>query len=121
VAAGVELAYFVAVRRLSRILLPLLAVAQLLLSLPAMASASAGSGPSVPCDEMAMHDDGDCPCCPDGTDSMNDCLTSCTLGAALIPCTPTVIAVPHVAADFAEIAYTLPTLADPPVKPPPIA
>jgi len=113
--------YFAGVRRLARYLLPMLAAAQLLLAVPAMASVPANSDGASPCDHMAMTGDHDCPCCPDGTESMKDCLTSCLLAALITSDVAPVIAMAHVPAEYVDAAYRIPSPADPPVKPPPIA
>ena len=68
----------------------------------------------------APHHDG-CPCCPDGTSSMKDCLAMCSLAAALTPSVLVVPVTPSHSAALVEFADHLTTLSDPPLKPPPIA
>ena len=109
-------------RRLARPLAFLLITAQLLLAVPAVASAhvNRAAAEEMPCAGMEMSDDHHCPCCPDGVDSMSDCLASCLLGFAATP----VISVAHIAttpdAPFIEPARLAETASDPPLKPPPI-
>jgi hypothetical protein len=114
---------FTPVRSLSKPLIYVLIAAQLLLALPAMASAQTGAaaGHEMPCDEMPMPaGDDPCPCCPDGTNSMTDCLVACTLAATAAP----TILIPQAAAMAAQRIVEIPsyfdTLSDPPIKPPPI-
>jgi len=115
---------FCPVRRFSQPLIYVLIAAQLLLAVPAMASAHVGANAAheMPCDEMPM--DGDphpCPCCPDGADSMTDCLVACTLAATAAPS----LSVAHVAVAAAppvvDVFHSFDTPSDPPIKPPPIA
>jgi hypothetical protein len=113
--------YFADVRRLARHLLPLLAAAQLLLAVPAMASVQVNADAAVPCDHMVMTGDHDCPCCPDGTESMKDCLTSCLLAALITSDVAPAIAMTHMPAEYVDAEIRIPSPADPPVKPPPIA
>jgi hypothetical protein len=116
------------VRRIARLLarpiLFVLVAAQLLQAVPVMASAQA-SGSShheMPCDEMpAPADDGSCPCCPDGADSMKDCLAACTLAVAIAPSIFSVHVVSSVAEAFVDSSYRATAPSDPPLKPPPIA
>jgi hypothetical protein len=86
----------------------LLIAAQLLLAVPAMGALSATDADA-------------CPCCPAGADSMNDCLASCTLSAVALQ-NAQVLA--HVSASSMRLE-ALPSappasLAEPPLKPPPI-
>ncbi len=88
----------------------------------ASTQASGSSHHEMPCDDMPMPaGDDSCPCCPDGADSMKDCLASCTLTAAIAPSICVVHVVPSVAEDFVDSSYRATALSDPPVKPPPIA
>lgn len=112
------------VRSLSKPLIYVLIAAQLLLALPAMASAQTGATTAheMPCDEMPMPaGDDPCPCCPDGTNSMTDCLVACTLAATAAPS----LSIAHVANSGAppivESFHSFDTPSDPPIKPPPIA
>jgi hypothetical protein len=112
------------VRRFSQSLIYVLIAAQLLLAVPAMASAPAGASAAheMPCDEMPMPAGGDpCPCCPDGSDSMTDCLVSCTLAATAAPSISIVHVTSGAAPPLAEIFHSFDTPSDPPLKPPPIA
>jgi hypothetical protein len=102
----------------------LLVAAQLLLAVPAIAFAQSTSATaeSSPCDEMmgsTTHDE--CPCCPDGADSMKDCLASCTLAAVAISDAPIParLSEPPLRVDGSPSA-PLASFADPPLKPPPI-
>jgi len=115
------MAYFSGMRLLARYLLPLLAAAQLLLAAPAMASVQTNADAAVPCDHMAMTGDHDCPCCPDGTESMKDCLTSCLLAALITSDITPAVAMTHAPTEYVDADYRIPSPADPPVKPPPIA
>jgi len=120
-----ETLIFGRVRRLAKPLAFLLIAAQLLLTVPAMASAAVtGTAPEqMSCAGMQMADqagDHHCPCCPDGVDSMSDCLASCLLGVAAAPA----ISVAHITLSpdvpFIEPARLAETVSDPPLKPPPI-
>ena len=110
--------------RLARPVALLVVAAQLLLGFSGMASAQvpASSGTHAPCDEMpASNPDGSCPCCPDDSGSMNGCLVMCSLAAAIAPSEFVVAVTPSHAAPFAEYSDDHSSLADPPLKPPPIA
>ena len=113
-------------RKFAKPLTFLVIAAQLLLAVPAMASApaaAAAASTEMPCDGMPMPaGDDPCPCCPDGATSMTDCLVSCLLAAAT---TPTILfdAGParYRPKPFVDLPYAAHTLSDPPLKPPPIA
>jgi hypothetical protein len=115
------------VNRWQRILVRVLVVAQLLSAVPlASAQPASDSTDEMPCAEMmdmaAMPADADeCPCCPDGADSLRDCLTSCTLAALAVPDVHVFARapVPVLRVDAAPTAPLRP-LSDPPLKPPPI-
>ena len=101
--------------------------AQLLLVVPSMAHApDPGAITAKHCEEMpgsmsgTAHDD-DCPCCPDGAGSLRDCLTMCSLAAAVAPSEFVVAVTPSHATPFVEYTADPTSLADPPLKPPPIA
>jgi hypothetical protein len=101
--------------------------AQLLLAVPAMAHApDPGTNTQAHCDAMvvpataATHDDG-CPCCPDGAGSMKDCLVMCSLAVAVTPSLFVSTVTPSQAEPFVELSDYITALADPPLKPPPIA
>jgi hypothetical protein len=110
--------------RLAKPVALLLIATQLLLVFPAVSTAQspAAAGTHVPCDQMggAPHEDG-CPCCPDGTSSMKDCLGMCSLAAALAPSVFAVPVTPSHSAALVECPGDLTSLSDPPLKPPPIA
>jgi len=100
----------------------LVVAAQLLLAVPAMASASvAAAAESAACGAMAPDDHGDhCLCCPDGVTTMTDCLASCTLAAA-IPAAWVVsdpVSIP--VAPTPEPPTLTSHFDDPPPEPPPI-
>jgi hypothetical protein len=115
-------AYLRRVRRFVKPLSYLLIAAQLLLVVPAVAmSQVAGSAAAdMPCNGMPMGDGDHCPCCPDGVDSMRDCLASCMLAVAATPADLTVhvLALPYFG--FTEPGYAAGTTTDPPLNPPPI-
>jgi hypothetical protein len=120
--------YGLDVRRfLNRLLRPvalLIVAAQMLLVFPAMATAQApaASGTHAPCAEMpAPNPDDGCPCCPDNAGSMKGCLVMCSLAAAITPSEFVVAVTPSHAAPFVEHSNHQTSLADPPLKPPPIA
>ncbi len=111
-------------RHFLKYIVSLVIAGQLLLAVPAMAFAPdshASSG--THCDEMATsatHEKG-CPCCPDGGGSMSDCLTLCSLAAALTPSVFVVgVVTSHERPEIA-LAVSLTSPSDPPLKPPPIA
>jgi hypothetical protein len=110
--------------RLSRPVALLVIAAQLLLGWPGMASAqtSTPAGSHAHCNEMfAVHHEKGCPCCPDDSGSMKDCLVMCSLAAAVAPSVIEVVVTPSRVAAFVEFPDYQTTLADPPLKPPPIA
>ena len=112
--------------RFIRTLIYVLVTGQALLSAPivsAMGNAPSAGAAEMPCaDSMPQMDDSKpCPCCPDGTSSMAACLSACAASVAPPP-TPAAqavraVALPSPVAVFPQIA----DLADPPLKPPPIA
>jgi hypothetical protein len=113
------------VKRWHRILVRVLVVAQLLAAVPLANALPAEHADAMPCAGMmdmssAPADADNCPCCP-GTDSLRDCLVSCTLAVAALPdirVLPRAPA-PAVRVDAAPSAPLL-SLSDPPLKPPPI-
>jgi hypothetical protein len=112
------------VRRLAKPLTYLIVAVQLLLAVPSMAAAQwpASSHAEMPCDEMPMSaGDDSCPCCPDGVDSMTDCLVSCLLAVAATPAVLVVNILAPTAIGFTDPGHIAGTLAEPPLKPPPIA
>ena len=107
-------------------LIRLLVTAQLLAVAPLANALPAESGDATPCagmmDMASLTDDtNNCPCCPDGADSMRDCLVSCTLAATALPVIPHLSRAP---ADPLRVRATLAapfrSVSDPPLKPPPI-
>lgn len=124
-APGAPRTYGRIVRRFPQLLVYVVVAAQLLLAVPAMAAAQLGSAPNhqVPCDEMSMPaaGDGPCPCCPDGADSMTDCLVTCTLAATAAPS----VSISHVVSTntppAVETFHCFESASDPPLDPPPIA
>ena len=113
-------------RRFVRTLIYVLVAGQVLLSAPmasAMGHGAKATAAEMPCADSMPHADESkpCPCCPDGTASMAACLSACTASVAALPTLETHIikaaALPSPAATFLQIA----DLADPPLKPPPIA
>lgn len=116
------------VNRWKHILVRVLVAAQLLAAAPFVSASPAGAdhADSSACAEMmgmtaVAADEGDCPCCPDGTDSLRDCLVACTLAAAALPVTQAFARVtePSLRVDAPPTAPLL-SLSDPPLKPPPI-
>ena len=109
-------------RRLAKPWVLLLAAAQLLLAVPAMASAlvSQAAAVEMPCAGMQMSGDHHCPCCPDGVDSMSDCLAACLLGVAAAPALSVGLPATSPVVAFVEPARLADTASDPPLKPPPI-
>jgi hypothetical protein len=115
-----EPSYLVRVRSLVKPLAFLFLAMQLLLAMPAGASAS--ESPSGACATMAgVHADGHCPCCPDGVSTLKDCLASCTLAATMTSFHVTVPVVRSHAAVIPLPVTPAAWAADPPLKPPPIA
>jgi hypothetical protein len=113
-------------RKLARPLIYVLVAAQLLLSAPivsAMAGEMASPAKDMACADMTprTEDSKPCPCCPDGVMSMAACLSACAAAVAALPSVriylSAVTAAPAIVPRFASIAE----LADPPLKPPPIA
>ena len=112
-------------RRVLRTLIYVVVTAQILLSAPiatALARSGATSHAAAHCAGMmpSPDDSKPCPCCPDGAD-MAACLSACTATAGAvtvfaISTAPLVFAVSRAPAFGREGA-----LADPPLKPPPIA
>jgi hypothetical protein len=123
-APAARTAYVQPVRSFSKTLIYVLIAAQLLLALPAMASAQTGASAAheMPCDEMPMPaGDDPCPCCPDGANSMTDCLVACTLAATAAPSLSSGQAAFAAAPPIVEIFHSFDAPADPPLNPPPIA
>lgn len=116
-------------RRTFRPLVYALVAVQLLLSVAsawaAEVSAQAPAIQSMPCDDMNMqsdvHHSKQCPCCPDGVAGTMDCQSACAGGVAVISVAryfvPNSAAVPTVE----PLPVYFHPLAEPPLKPPPIA
>lgn len=102
--------------RWQRILVRVLVLAQLLVTAPLASALSVADR----ADAMGVEE-AECPCCPDGADSLRDCLASCTLAALALPDIQVIARanVPPLRVDAAPSA-SLFSLADPPLKPPPI-
>jgi hypothetical protein len=95
---------------------------QLMLAVPAVATAPTGTR-HTPCAQMAgvpMHDE-HCPCCPEGSASMKDCLASCTLAATMSVSTLHVPAIPERTQITSTPVSATPWISEPPLKPPPIS
>jgi hypothetical protein len=119
---GDEKHIFASLRRLTKPLLLLLVATQLLLGVPAMASVhhARHEGANPACAGMQMAKAQHCPCCPDGVDSMKDCLAACTLGAAATPTLVVAVITTSPDVPFFEPARPRDISSDPPLKPPPI-
>jgi hypothetical protein len=113
-------------RSFIRTLLYVLVAGQVLLSAPIASALGKGANAAaaeMPCaDSMPPTDDSNpCPCCPDGTSSIAACLSACTASIAALPVLAVsvvrTVALPSPVAAFPQIT----DLADPPLKPPPIA
>jgi len=115
------------VKRWKRILVQVLVAVQLISAAPlASAMPASQDADEMPCAEMMgmassdMNSD-DCPCCPEGADSVAACLAACVAATGI---TASFVVLP-VRADSPRV--DLPVLDshsrifDPPLKPPPIA
>jgi hypothetical protein len=117
-------AYCRRVRRITHFLACLLAGAQILLAIPAIAASAAPAsephcpGMAVGADQGAHSDD--CPCCPEGTSSMADCLVSCMLSAAAPVHAEFSTAAPAQDSPAPVLPLFRISAAEPPLKPPPI-
>jgi len=100
----------------------LVVAAQLLLAVPAMSSALvAAAADSAACGAMGPDHQGDhCPCCPDGVATMADCLTSCTLAAAISTMSTAIDSVSLPVAPAPDPPRLATRVDDPPLEPPPI-
>jgi hypothetical protein len=111
-----------AVHRILLTVLSLFIAAQLLLAVPAGAGAMSGaSSAAAHCADMhEASGEKHCPCCPDGADSMSDCMSAC-IAAAALPASLPVFAVDRLDEFVRRPSFDFVTsLADPPLKPPPI-
>ena len=106
-------------RRLVRFLAPILLAAQLLAVLPAAAAQTAAVQASHAHCNGTPPDH--CPCCPDDSDSMSGCFVMCALSAAVTPSIFVIAIAPAHTAPMIDSSTYQSSLADPPLKPPPIA
>ena len=120
---------FIPVKRWKRILVQVLVVAQIVCAAPVASALPAGqSAEEMPCagmmDMESRHSDlgsDNCPCCPEGSDSVAACLAACAVAAGLTAS----YAMPVISAGTPRAQLPIVTahsrLFDPPLKPPPIA
>jgi hypothetical protein len=112
---------FAFVKRLVRPLLYVLIAAQLLLTAPVVSAlAVASASDAMPCAGVMMADTEPCPCCPDGTESMAQCLSACTAAFGIAVTHSGFIAVAGSSSASAPLFAPLAVFAEPPIKPPPI-
>ena len=117
---------FSPVNRWNRILVRLLVAAQLLAAVPLANALPADRAAATPCAGMMdmtsfLAETDVCPCCPDGTDSLRDCLVSCTFAVAALPDIRVLPRAPAPALRVdAALSAPLHSRSDPPLKPPPI-
>lgn len=110
-------------RRILRKIALLLVAAQIL-GAPANAFPGlAPAGDAAHCaDAMpASHDDDRCPCCPDGGMNASACLSACTVSVGWVPVLAFTAAPATTDRVIAAPPARLVALAEPPLKPPPIA
>lgn len=112
-----------------RPLVYVLVALQLLLSVP-MASAwatgvtaGAETAQSMPCDDEMPpeHHSKHCPCCPDGAVDSLDCQAACAASIAALPGMHFVLSNSAAIPTLEPQPVNFLPLADPPLKPPPIA
>jgi hypothetical protein len=118
---------FTPVKRWKRILVQVLVVAQIVCAAPVVSALPAAQGADeMPCAEMMdmgsmQADSGDCPCCPEGADSVAACLSACSAAAGITAS----FSLPVVSAGTPHANLPIVTahsrVFDPPLKPPPIA
>jgi len=99
-----------------------LIAAQLLLSAPMVNAFALLQGGATPCAE-SMADRkhvSECPCCPDGVQSMAGCLSACISASAIAPSAPSIAVSTGLVETRGLTAVHVANLADPPLKPPPI-
>lgn len=124
-------------RRAVRALTYVLVALQLLLSVPAASvwatqnSVHHASIAATPCDGMDMPSGMDapagephsrhCPGCPDDEKSARDCQAACAASVAMLPVFSYFCPTPVVVPSAEPLPVILHPLADPPLKPPPIA
>ena len=111
-----------AVNRIARTVVYLLVTAQFLLAVPAFANtlASATSAAAHCADMLEAAGDEPCPCCPDGADTLSDCMSACAIASALPASLPTLAVDRVVELVRLAPAVFITSLADPPLNPPPI-
>jgi hypothetical protein len=73
------------------------------------------------CHGMPVAGGDEMPCCPNGTESLQDCLASCTLIAAIPPSLVIMHSPDRTTAIFLDPSCVVASLSEPPLKPPPIA
>jgi hypothetical protein len=112
---------FAFVKRIFRPLLYVLIAAQLLLSAPVVSALSAASASNaIPCADMMMGDTEPCPCCPEGTESMAQCLSACAAAFGFVVAHSGFVAEPEPSSASAPLFAPLAVFSEPPIKPPPI-
>jgi hypothetical protein len=110
-----------AVHRIARTILLLFVASQLLLAMPAGAGAMAdASSAAADCADMpGASGDEHCPCCPEGADTLSDCMSACA--AVALPTSLPTFAVERSGELMRRTSFEFVTsLADPPLNPPPI-
>jgi len=114
------------VKRWQGILIRVLVMAQLLTAAPlALAQPAPESAGAMPCAEMMNMADGaagtdECPCCPEGADSVAACLSACVAAAGMPPSFTLSLARAEKPRVCLPIVIAHSRVSDPPTKPPPI-
>jgi hypothetical protein len=112
---------FAFVKTFIRPLLYVLIAAQLLLSAPVVSALTAASASNaMPCADMVMGDTEPCPCCPEGTESMAQCLSACAAAIGCVTAHSGFVSEPEPSSSSAPLFAPLAVFAEPPIKPPPI-
>jgi hypothetical protein len=112
---------FAFVKRSIRPLACVLIAAQLLLSAPVVSALTAASASdAMPCAGLMSGDPEPCPCCPDGTESMAQCLSACTAAFVIAVKPSAIVPVSEPSSASAPLFVPLAVFAEPPIKPPPI-
>jgi hypothetical protein len=112
---------FAFVKRFIRPLLYVLIAAQLLLSAPVVSALTAAPGSSaMPCAGMMIGETEPCPCCPEGSESMAQCLSACTAAFGIVAAHSGVAPAAASSSASAPLFAPLAVFAEPPIKPPPI-
>lgn len=112
-----------------RPLVYVLVALQLLLSVPMASAWAAGvaaeaeTAQSMPCDDTMPpeHHSKHCPCCPDGAVDSLDCQAACAASVAALPGMHFVLSNSAAIPSLEPQPVNFLLLADPPLKPPPIA